>query len=401
MVLLTRLLTEAEFGLYSIILSFITLLALPFTGGFSLFNMKHTSSYMSEKAFNKIKGLMLFTLLWIAIDGSVLALIAYFGLGFFVEASHLPFYLTGLFIMFLTPFILQSGAFLRGFKHVVIGRVPEYIIQPILFVALIATHIILSDDPLTIAKTLELHLISVAITLIFSLLILFKYLPSGILNSKAKYDVLNWFKSALPLIFFIGMIVVNSHIDILMVGALASEQEAGFYRTASRLAGFIPFFLFATNNAVGPYIASLHSEGKSKQLQKILTMVARLTFFATLPLLFILLIVPNFTLSLLFGSQYGVAATALIILAIANFFNVAMGQVGQVMALTGHEKYTAYAVIISVLCNIGLNYVLVPQYGINGAAIATGASIIIWNALLTYWTQRKTGYVCHIFGKRS
>ena len=83
---------------------------------------------------------------------------------------------------------------------------------------------------------------------------------------------------------------------------------------------------------------------------------------------------------------------------IANFFSVLMGQVGQVMALTGHEKITAVAVFFSVIINIILNLILVPDYGMNGAAIATALSIVIWNGILAYWTVRKTGLHCTILG---
>ncbi len=377
-----------------------TLLILPLTGGFSVFNIKHISSYVALKQFSNVKGLLIYSSLWILIGGALLTLIAYFILPVFINDNQIGFYRIGLGIAFMTPIVVFTGAVLRGLKHVVLGRLPNFTLQPILFLGLIIWLYTVNTGQITLETIIDVHLISLAIAILLSLLLIFKYLPKELSNVQPNYEINKWFKSVLPLIFSTGLIIINSHIDIIMVGALASETEAGFYRTASRLATFVPFFLLAANSATAPYISSLHTEGKKAQLQNILTVVARLAFIATLPLLAILIIWPEFILTLLFGHAFAVASTALIILTLANFFNVAMGQVGQVMALTGHERLTAYTVLIAVIINIGLNYILVPQHGINGAAIATGVSIIIWNGLLAYWTVKKTGYVCHILGKR-
>ena len=179
---------------------------------------------------------------------------------------------------------------------------------------------------------------------------------------------------------------------------MAGEEEAGYYRVSSRLAAFIPFFLMATNNVMAPRISALYSEGKTENLQKILTYVARGTMFVTFPLFVVVLLWPKEIINLFFGSEYVIAYISFIILVIANFFSVLMGQVGQVMALTGHEKITAVAVFFSVIINIILNLILVPDYGMNGATIATALSIVIWNGILAYWTVRKTGLHCTILG---
>ena len=399
-ILLARLMSPENFGLYAIILSFVLLLALPFAGGIPVFMIRHISSAMAKNEYSPVKGLIFISFLWVVGGTILISAITFFSLPLFVESTNTHTYRLGLTLCILSPFILWSGSILRGLKRVVIGRVAEFVVQPLFLFGLILFIYLSSKTELTTNDVLNYHILSLFFAAIVSIILIFIYIPRNIYAIPATYEIKKWALSAIPLIFSIGLIVVNANIDILMVGALAGEEEAGQYRVATRLAGFIPFFLFAANNAVGPLISKLHTQKQNVELQKLLTFIARITFIGCMPLLILLIIWPDFILSVLFGDGFAVAATALIILSLANFFSVAMGQVGQVMALTGHEKYTAYAVFASVIVNITLNTLLIPEHGINGAAIATGTSILIWNRLLAYWTREKTGYACSILGKR-
>lgn len=149
---------------------------------------------------------------------------------------------------------------------------------------------------------------------------------------------------------------------------------------------------------MGALISAKHTKGEHQGLQKLLTAIARATMLGTLPIALILWIWPEEVLTLLFGKPFVAGAFALVILVSANFFSVFMGQVGHVISMVGHEKYTAYAALVAAAINIVLNYMLIPLYGMNGAAIATASSIVIWNALLGIWTVQKTGYHCTVLG---
>ena len=64
--------------------------------------------------------------------------------------------------------------------------------------------------------------------------------------------------------------------------------------------------------------------------------------------------------------------------------------------MTGNQIGGMISIAISSVLNIGLNYMLIPLYGLEGAAIATGASLLTWNALLTYFVWRNLGVNCTI-----
>lgn len=394
--ILTRIMGPADYGLYAIVVSVMLLLALPFSGGLPVFIIRHVSAAVAQKRFDLFHGLINCTFLWVLGGSIIMAAVAYLLLPFIVQ-NQANIYRVGLGLAVFPPLLLFSGSILRALRHVILGRFSEFFVQPMLLAGILLL-LLLNAETLSPQTALTLHASSYVLALLVSVFILMLFYPKEARSAKPVYEMKKWVKSALPLMVAVGLIVVNSNIDIVMVGALAGEAEAGQYRVATRMAAFSLFFLFAANNAMGAVISARHTQGKHEELQNSLTSVARLTMLCTLPVVVVLWLWPVEILGFLFGSAFIAGATALIILAGANFFSVSMGQVGHVLSLTGNENYTAYAALIAMIMNVILNSILIPLYGLNGAAVATGTSIITWNALLAYWTVQKTGYHCTILG---
>ena len=67
--------------------------------------------------------------------------------------------------------------------------------------------------------------------------------------------------------------------------------------------------------------------------------------------------------------------------------------------MTGNEKIFQYIIMCSLAINIVLNYLFIPIYGLNGAALASAISLATWNLLSVYITKNKvnimTLYIVH------
>ncbi|NJS15844.1 MAG: flippase, partial [Nostocaceae cyanobacterium CSU_2_110] len=70
-----------------------------------------------------------------------------------------------------------------------------------------------------------------------------------------------------------------------------------------------------------------------------------------------------------------------------------------ILVMTGNEKVAAVGVMISTGINVSLNALLIPRFGIQGAAFATGTSFVVWNTLLMWETRRRLRLHPTIFGK--
>ncbi|MFM6520508.1 MAG: lipopolysaccharide biosynthesis protein, partial [Microcystis panniformis] len=73
-----------------------------------------------------------------------------------------------------------------------------------------------------------------------------------------------------------GLMLINSRIDILMLGAFKGPGAVGVYAVVSRVTSLIVFGLGILNNVLSPTFATLYAEGKREELQKLVTHSTRL-----------------------------------------------------------------------------------------------------------------------------
>lgn len=205
-------------------------------------------------------------------------------------------------------------------------------------------------------------------------------------------------RRALPFMWLGMLYLINNRADLIMLGSLRGAHDAGIYAVASRAGELVTFFLIAANMVLSPRIARFYHEGDHERLQRLLTAAVRRVFILSLPLALLFVVAARPLLSHLYGSAYAGGAIALQILAGAQLFNVMAGPTGNILNMTGHERRATVGVGLSVGLNIALNGIFIPLYGIQGAAMATGTSLVAWNILLWYWTRRHLGIRPSILG---
>ena len=91
------------------------------------------------------------------------------------------------------------------------------------------------------------------------------------------------------------------------------------------------------------------------------------------------------------GSEFINAKYVLLILLIGKLVDSISGSVGVILQMTGHQKVFQNIVFIALILNILLNLLLIPIYGIEGAAISSTCSIIFWNISSVMYVRRKFG----------
>jgi O-antigen/teichoic acid export membrane protein len=86
----------------------------------------------------------------------------------------------------------------------------------------------------------------------------------------------------------------------------------------------------------------------------------------------------------IFGPGFSAGATALQILSIAMLLNMATGAVRSALFMGGKSSWILWDNTAALVSNIVLNVILIPEFGINGAAVAWAVSIAIGNLLPLY-----------------
>jgi O-antigen/teichoic acid export membrane protein len=181
-----------------------------------------------------------------------------------------------------------------------------------------------------------------------------------------------------PLVLIIFLTSLLMWTDTLMLGYFRSENEVGIYSAALRTAMLIGLILLSFNTVFAPRIADLHNRNETARLDSLLKLTGRWIYSLTVPFFLLLVLLPEDVMRL-FGASFGVGKTALAILAIGQFVNASTGPVGTVLVMTGHQRIMLLNSAVVFLFNIASNYALIPQYGMTGAAIASAASIALYN----------------------
>lgn len=221
-------------------------------------------------------------------------------------------------------------------------------------------------------------------------------------GAQGAFDVRVLVKTSWPLLWVASMSMIMQWTDTFMLGIWVSAAEVGVYGAAVRTAMLTSFIVVAANSVIAPKFAAMYAQDDLEGLGKLARSAARLLAALAFPVLFILTVFPSWVLSF-FGAEFTQGATALAILAIGQFVNVVTGSVGYLLMMTGHEKLMQYNVIGSALTNILLNALLIPRFGILGAATATTITLTGMNIIsailvakkLSINTLTRTGFKQH------
>jgi O-antigen/teichoic acid export membrane protein len=168
--------------------------------------------------------------------------------------------------------------------------------------------------------------------------------------------------------------------DTFMLGYFRAASEVGLYRAAAQTALLLTIALTALNTIFSPKIAALYHGGEIEKLARLFKTTARWSFSLTLPG-FILLMAAGEEVLSLFGPEFSGAWIPLVILAGAQLINAATGSVGFLLSMTGKSYHYLVGELVLMGVNILLNALLIPRWGLLGAALATGASIAGVNLL--------------------
>jgi O-antigen/teichoic acid export membrane protein len=197
--------------------------------------------------------------------------------------------------------------------------------------------------------------------------------------------------AAIALVASLG--ALSSNLDVMMLGALASEKDAGLYRAATRGADFVAFGLAIFGPIFVPRAARAWRAGDVQALGRLAAAMASGAFMIALPIGLALLIFPRQALSI-FGPEFVDMSTAMRVLVIGQLFNAFCSPVTALLMMAERERLVLVASTIALTLTGLLNYLLIPRFGCNGAAVASALNMIGLNLVLVLVVRRSLGIDC-------
>ncbi|MCE7995415.1 MAG: oligosaccharide flippase family protein [Roseivirga sp.] len=165
--------------------------------------------------------------------------------------------------------------------------------------------------------------------------------------------------------------------DVLMLAIYTDPVAVALFHFATKIVGYAEVPLNALSQVIYPRLAaSNHEHGATRLKQVYLSSIFNLLLMA-IPITALVIMFRSEIISLLSTDTYASSAPLIVILCLAGLFKPFGRVFGLTLDAIGKPKINFQMLCLSLLVNIGMNLLLIPSYGVLGAAIATCSSIVI------------------------
>ncbi|MAW30994.1 MAG: hypothetical protein CMD15_03725 [Flavobacteriales bacterium] len=291
----------------------------------------------------------------------------------------------------LVPFnlslvIVQSFRGLKEIKYFAFFSQPARYIFAIIFFILLAYSNLIED------KNLPMYSYVIGMFFVFLLSLFYFYKKiNGFDNTTYSISLSRILKTASPMMLSSSIYLLMTWIDTIMIGIYSDEANVGVYNVAVRVSGLAAFTLAGISSISAPKFSETYNNGDHVRFKEVVHESSRLIFFSTLPIIIILLLF-NKHILLFFGEEFVGGAGVLYILLLGQMSNTFSGSLAFILQMTGKEKIFRNILSLGLIMNFILNLVLIPNFGILGASIASASSLITWNILSLIYIKRKFGF---------
>ncbi len=195
-----------------------------------------------------------------------------------------------------------------------------------------------------------------------------------------QYSATKYLSYSVPLMFIGLTYFLVGHLDLLMLGYFVAEREVGLYAAATRLALFVIIGLEVILPILAPHFSELSKVGDNRAIKALFNNTTKWVFYLGL-IAFGTLAVLRVQILSVFGTEFAEAAPLLLILLGGQLVNAMTGPAGQLLVMSGKQKWEIGNTAGMLVLNVVLNLLLIPSYGTVGAAVATGVAIAVVNVV--------------------
>jgi O-antigen/teichoic acid export membrane protein len=385
-VLIARFWTKTELGIFTLAFSILQIFTAVGVFGFDRCMTRNVAFEKGKKNTQKIPVIVKTSLFLTTIFSIIMAIILLLSSQFisnqiFEEKKLLqPLILLAFTIPFLNIITVLVSIF-RGLNNIKPFVYFHQIMYSLVFISSIIFVIIFDFSFIYIFYGC---LFTSCITFIILLFYSFKKSENiaKISEKKFDYDIAKkLLLFSLPLLTVTILQKINIWANNFLIGFLKNVVSVGIYNVAFVLSGFLTFPIGVLLVMYMPVASNLYGGKKINEINKVYIILTKWLCFVTFPLFLFIFLFPDFLIKIFYGSEYLLAGTALRLLALAAMITNFSGPNGATLVSIGKPRLVMYAIFCSAVINIVLNIILIPIYGIAGAAISTLIAIFIFTLI--------------------
>ncbi|RJQ42369.1 MAG: flippase [Gaiellales bacterium] len=220
---------------------------------------------------------------------------------------------------------------------------------------------------------LAANLAAVLVITVMSFMFLERVAPSVMRRHNHVFELKTLMSFSIPM----GASLILTHMilwnDTILLGYFGTSSDVGLYSVAIRLIVVAAIMQTSFNTMFAPVISDLHTRGLHEDLEEMFKRVTRWVVTLSLPI-FLPLMLFGSNVLLIFGERFTVVYLSLAILSLGQLVNVSTGPVGGMICMSGRPRLETANSILAWLLSVVLCILLIPRFGIVGAAIANASA---------------------------
>lgn len=381
MIVLARFLGPEQFGDYAFSVSLVIILSIFSNLGLPVVITRFGAMYHLTQKWNLLKGILTFSNTRIFVSSLAVVALTATLIGFDIIKTPAKYHiLAALPIVVFLALSNVRTAILTAIEKVNLSQLPEMILRPVLFLLAILIFYYLgllnSLTAVTLYTLINLFIYFVGVYLVK------KYIRNHTEGISPGDESKLWIHSALPLFFLGGIQVLGAQADVFLLGVLARNEEVGIFKSMYQISLLIIFSLTAVNAIASPHIVRHFEQGNWRSLKKLLIIfcVINLSFALLISLPFFMY--GDFFIKILYGEAYLAGFATLRILLVGRFMNAIFGVSNQFLKMMGYERQATKGILIGSVIGVLLSFLLIPKFGMIGAAVASSSALVLWNVYL-------------------
>lgn len=170
---------------------------------------------------------------------------------------------------------------------------------------------------------------------------------------------------------------VHNWMDVLVIGYFLTQSSVGAYEVAWKVSAITTILATSISTTMLPQASAWDADSERNRIEDLLTTAITPSVVLIFPAFFGVLALAPEILGLLFGPDFTVASLALVVLVAGKVPEAIQMLVGRCLLAMDEPALVARATVWTIALNLVLNVVLILNFGLLGAAIATTTSFTV------------------------
>jgi O-antigen/teichoic acid export membrane protein len=406
--LLAHWLSPEEFGDFLLLSSVLALASVLATVGLNTAIVRFVSESMGRGDIARARQAMRLVMAVAAVTISGVAALAALAMAYFdtsvlglpADPGLVPMAVTALVLLAMLQLIAEACRSLHELRMATLfsGGQTGGLLSNLVFLVLIAAGMVVGKPSFLTA--VALNLTAMALSLPLAILGLWRTVRERLVATAPQHTTATLTAGqllaySLPLLLIQLLTFATTQGDLWIAGIWCRHDQLALYGAARRLILLVAMPLQMLNLTVVALIAELHSQGRTRDLERMLRGAASLAAWPSAGAIVLLTLAGGPILELLFGPYFRQAALPLGILAVGQLFLVCAGSSSWALSMTGHQLGSLLISLISALALAVIGAWSARNFGILGLSITSSSVIALQSICLWLLAKKLVGVWTH------